>query len=135
MTVIADAAVVDCRIEQVLVGGISYLAARFNVDVWTDGAIDLGASMDAIAAKVPVDLTGRVYAWPMEEVTPLCAIVGYPDDPINFDETFGRGSDRATFPLFVLVGKPTERTARDVLSAVLTGATGIKDAIDGPLSS
>ncbi len=134
MTALGTARVVDCQVTEVAVAGVGYLAARFDIDVLTQGAIQLGPLMDAIAAKVPAGATERVYAWPVESVSPPCAVVGYPDQPIEFDATFGRGSDRVRIPLFLLVGKATERTARDALSAVLTGATGIKDAIDGPLT-
>lgn len=135
MTVLAAVRTTECRITAVTVAGVEYLAARFDLDVLTQGAIQLGSIMDAIAAKVPDTATSRVYAWPVETIQPPCAVVAYPEEPIQFDATFTRGSDRATFPLFFLVGKATERTARDRLSEIVTGATGIKDAMDGPLES
>jgi hypothetical protein len=135
VTHLAAARVVDCRIVPVTVGAIDYLAARFDVDVVTDGPIQLGPTMDALAAKVPAEAAERVHAWPVKQVNPPCAVVGYPDEPIAFDATFQRGSDRATIPIYFLVGGVHDRTARDALSAILTGATGIKDAIDGPLES
>jgi hypothetical protein len=96
-------------------------------------AIDIGAIMDGIAeAAEDGDVTTRVYAWPTESIAPPCAIVGYPTD-LQFDATFGRGSDKAVFPLWVVVGKVADRTARDALSGLITGATGVKDAIDGTL--
>jgi hypothetical protein len=133
VTHLAAASVVDCRIATLAVGGVEYLSARFDVDVLTAGPIQLGPIMDAIAAKVPAEATQRVHAFPVAEVNPPCAVVGYPDEPISFDATFQRGSDRATIPVYFVVGKVVERTARDALSAILAGAVGMKEAIDGPL--
>jgi hypothetical protein len=133
VSVIGVARITDCRVAELTVAGVAYLSARFDVDVITQGAVQLGPLMDAIAGKVPAGATGRVHAWPVESISPPCAVVGYPDEPIDFDLTMGRGSDRLTIPLWFAVGKPVERTARDALSAVLTGVSGIKDAIDGAL--
>lgn len=135
MTVFASACVETCRVAEVTLAGVAYLAGRFDVNVITTGALDLAATMDAIAGKVPSGATERVYAWPVEDAKPPCAIVGYPDADITFDRTFGRGSDEVTIPLFFLVGKAHDRSARDRLSAVITGATGVKDAIDGTLET
>jgi hypothetical protein len=98
-------------------------------------ALDLSAVMDAIADTIrTANVTERVYEWPTESVTEPCAVVGYPrDEEIDFDVTYGRGSDRAVFPVYLLVGKVSDRTARDRLSALLTGATGLKDHVDGTL--
>ncbi len=96
--------------------------------------INVGAVMDALAlALTNASITKHVYAWPSESVVVPAAIVGYPD-PIDFDMTFGRGSDSATFPIWLVVGKVSERTARNILSAYITGATGIKNTLDGNLS-
>lgn len=135
MTTIGTARVVDCRISEASLAGVPYLAARFDVDVVTSGPVQLAALMDAIKAKVPDAATKRVYAWPVEDAAPPCAIVSYPDSAIDFDLTMGRGADRLTIPVFFLVGKAVERTARDALSAILTGASGIKTAIDGDLTT
>jgi hypothetical protein len=133
-TTIGTARVADCVVQEVTVGTVPYLAARFDIDVVTQGAVRLGDLMDAIALRVPRGATGRVYAWPVETISPPCAVVAYPNDPIDFDLTYGRGSDRLRIPLYFMVGKAVERTARDALSGVLTGATGIKDALDGALT-
>jgi len=97
------------------------------------GAINLASVMDAIANTITeAGVTDRAYAWPVESVSPPCVVVGYPKE-LDFDVTFTRGSDRALFPVYVIVGKVSDRSARDVLSNVITGATGIKDALDGDL--
>lgn len=96
-------------------------------------AIVLSTVMDAIATEISdAGIMDRVYAWPSDGVTVPCAVVGYPT-AIDFDTTFGRGSDRAVFPVYVLVGRVADQNTRDVLSGIVTGATGIKDALDGTL--
>lgn len=135
MTVIGDASVVNCRVAEFVAGTTSYLAARFDVNVLTAGAIDLSALMDAIVGKVPSSATARTYAWPAESIEPPCAIVAYPEEPIEFDLTMGRGTDGVTFPLFFVVPNVVGRAARDSLSEIITGASGIKDAIDGDLTT
>lgn len=96
-------------------------------------AIDLAGTMDALAAKVPAAASYRVHAWPMESITPPCVVVGYPKS-IDFDTTFGRGSDTAVFPVWFIVGKIATKQSRDALSEIITGAAGIKDALDGALT-
>lgn len=95
--------------------------------------LDLSAVMDAVAANVPEALTKRAYAWPVETVSPPCAVVGYPTS-IDFDATFGRGSDKVVMPLWFVVGAVSDKAARDALSAVIAGADAVKDSLDGDLS-
>jgi hypothetical protein len=54
---------------------------------------------------------------------------------VEYDFTKGRGSDRVVVPVTVLVGKVSDRTARDELSAYLagSGAKSIKAKLDGNL--
>jgi hypothetical protein len=94
--------------------------------------IDLGAVMDAIAETLTENVTVRVYPWPTDSPQIPCVVIGYPEE-IDFDATFNRGSDKATFPLYYMAGKVSDRTARDQLSDIITGATGFKDALDGDL--
>lgn len=131
---IGEARVRDCRTITMAVAGTDYLAARFDIDVVTDGAVRLGDLMDAIAGKVSTSATKRVYAWPVDTIAPPCAVVGYSDEPLEFDLTMGRGSDRLTIPLYFIVDKVVTRTARDRLADILTGAAGIKNTIDGALT-
>jgi hypothetical protein len=85
---------------------------------------DLGAALEGISGL-------RVFPYWADRVEPPAAIVGWPD-PLNFDETYQRGADRASFPLFVLVGRVDSRSARDQLSQYANGdgARSIKQAID-----
>lgn len=96
-------------------------------------ALILADVMDAISAEiVSAGVVTKAHAYPVGSVTPPCAVVGYPET-IDFDAVFGRGSDKAEFPLWVIVGKVHDKSARDAISKLITGATGIKDALDGDL--
>lgn len=71
-----------------------------------------------------------VFDYPVESVSPPCAVVGYPTTT-EFDVTFKRGGDRFVFPVWVMVGKTTSGDARDRLSAILDDATSVKATLDG----
>jgi hypothetical protein len=95
--------------------------------------LDLAAVMDAIAAQLTgAGVTGRAYAWPVAEVSPPCAIVGYPA-AIPFDLTFGGGAE-FEIPVYLLVGPSADRDTRAALSGAITGASAVKAALDGSLS-
>lgn len=90
--------------------------------------------MDAMAAKLLAgDVTDRVHAYPVESVTVPCVVIGYPSE-IDFDMTFGRGSDRAVFPVWFIAGKTMTKATRDAVSARLTGIAAVKNVLDGPLT-
>lgn len=90
--------------------------------------------MDAIAdTLIEAEILPRVYAYPAGNVTVPAAVVSYPAEDIDFDVTFKNGSDRAVFPVFFLVGKATDKAARDTLSEIISGASDIKAALDGTL--
>jgi hypothetical protein len=96
---------------------------------------NLGAIMDAIAARIDAipGLTVRTYPWPAAEVNPPAAVVGYPES-VTFDMVYGRGADRADIPVYFVTGRVQEKSARDRLSAVIAGAQGVKEALDGDLN-
>ncbi len=97
------------------------------------GAINVSATMQAVADRlVAAAVVTNAYGWPVRSVKPPAAIVGYPDE-LEFDVTFGRGSDRAVIPIWIVCGNVHDKTARDTLSGYIAGATGVKDALDGDL--
>lgn len=57
----------------------------------------------------------------VDRVTPPAAVVAWPD-PYSYDSTFGRGSDTATFPVVVLVGKVDAESAAAELGAYCDGS-------------
>lgn len=77
------------------------------------------------------DLKGRVFRYPSDNVAPPAAIVGLPDE-ITYDETYGRGSDRLSVPVFVLVSRADMRVAVETLAAYCDGSgfQSVKAAID-----
>jgi len=46
--------------------------------------------------------------------------VGYPD--MDYDAAMGRGADRGSFPVHVVVGRVSDRAARDALVPYMAGA-------------
>jgi hypothetical protein len=64
-------------------------------------------------------------------VTPPAAIVSYPQ-AYTFDATYGRGMDRLSLPVVVVVGRPTERQTRDNLAVYCngSGAKSVKAVVE-----
>lgn len=96
--------------------------------------MDLGAVMDELAERLrqaPSLAGGRTYAYPPGSVQPPAAIVSYPTRGV-FDETYGRGKDRWTGVVVVVVGRPTERQSRDLLAKYIdgSGAESVKALLD-----
>ena len=91
----------------------------------------LAATMDAIAAPL-APLTPTVYAWPVREAEPPCAVIGYPAD-FAFDLTYRDAHQETTFPIWFLVGPASDKATRDAVDAVLEGTAKVKAALDGNL--
>jgi hypothetical protein len=97
----------------------------------------LSTCMDGIAAwAVSSGVTTRAYGYPASDPIPPCLIVAFPTR-LDFDLTFHAlgtvGKVEATFPLWFVVGKVVDKSARDALSAIISGATGIKNLMDGSM--
>lgn len=86
---------------------------------------ELGSALESIAGL-------RVSPYWADRITPPAAVVAWPD-PLTYDEAYDRGSDRASFLVFVMVGRVDSRSARDQLSEYADGAgpKSVKQAIDG----
>jgi hypothetical protein len=98
-------------------------------------SFDLGAIMDAIADAAVVGnvvVAGKAYAYPAQSISPPCLVVGYPED-IEFDLSFTGGSHQLTMPVWVAVGMVADKTARDRISALVSGVSGFKEALEGNL--
>lgn len=85
--------------------------------------MNLADVMDEVADRLrqAPSLQGRTYAYPPATVTAPAAIVSYPS-AYTFDETYGRGTDRMTGTVVVVVGRPTERQSRDLLTRYVDGS-------------
>lgn len=63
----------------------------------------------------------RCFPFPADNVAAPASIVGYPTE-VTYDVTMGRGVDSFVIPVFLLVARITDRTARDALGAYLDGS-------------
>lgn len=92
-------------------------------------SLTINPVMDGLGARLSTITGLRVYDYPPDSVSVPAAIVGLPEE-IVFDETYGRGSDRASVPVHVLVSKVSDRASRDAISAYMVS---VKAAVDGSL--
>ncbi|TCC26726.1 hypothetical protein [Kribbella speibonae] len=84
--------------------------------------MDLGAVMQEIADELDTIADLRVYGYPADSVNAPAAIVTYPGE-LTYDGSYGRGMDRIPdLTVVVLVGKVSERTARDRISQYCNGS-------------
>lgn len=93
--------------------------------------MNLADVMDEVAAKLSVIPNLRVFAYPPDALTPPGAVVSYPEN-ITFDQTYGRGMDRMTLPVWLIEGLPTDRSCRDRLGAYCNGSgpQSVKEAVE-----
>jgi hypothetical protein len=94
--------------------------------------IDVAAVMTAIAdALTAGDVLERAYDWPTLDVSPPCAIVGYPEAGQPFDATMRRGADRATFPVWIVCGVADKRSSRDVVASYIAPVKAALESAGG----
>ncbi|HZO69208.1 MAG TPA: hypothetical protein VFB74_29815 [Kribbellaceae bacterium] len=93
--------------------------------------MDLAAVMDAVSARLDTITGLRCFAYPPPTLSPPAAVVSYPE-ALVFDATYGRGMDRMSLPVVVVVGKPSDRTARNALAAYCagSGASSVKAVLE-----
>lgn len=80
----------------------------------SDVADQIGTRLESISGL-------RVYVGPPRSISVPAAVIAMPEN-IAFDATYGRGADRATWPILVLVGQPSDRTAMERLGAYCDGS-------------
>lgn len=86
--------------------------------------------MDGLAARLDTISGLRVAAYPSDQVNPPQALVNFPESIA--DNTMAGGSQRATFPIHLLLKVTDIRSATKNLQPYLgTGATSIQAAIEG----
>lgn len=87
--------------------------------------------IDEIGAKLGSVPQLRVYPYNVDKVTAPAAIVGLPDT-VNYDTTYGRGTDALTIPMWVMVGRANAKAAGAQLAAYLDGSgdRSVKAAVD-----
>jgi hypothetical protein len=100
---------------------------------------NLSTVMDGIAAyAVAQGVIVNAYGYPRADPVTPAMLVGYPTH-CKFNYTFHgagtAGATELTFPLWFLVSRVLDKTARDALSGMITGLTGIKDKMDAMTGS
>lgn len=92
--------------------------------------MNVAAVMDELKTELATITGLRAFAYPPDKVDPPAAIIGYPET-IEFDVSMGRGTDHIVFPIFLMVGRLTDRTSRDKLAPFLagSGASSIKGVL------
>lgn len=86
---------------------------------------------DEIAAAAATIAGLRVHSRVGTAITAPALVVGYPST-VDFDSSYGRGADRITLPLFVLVGRASDRAGAGALLAYLSGegTASVKAAVE-----
>lgn len=92
--------------------------------------MNLADVMDEIAAQLDT-IDGLRIVIDDEKVVVPCAMVAMPSN-YTFDETYGRGSDKMTLPVVVLVSGVVPRTVRKALGAYCngSGASSLKAVLE-----
>lgn len=80
----------------------------------------------AEAAQTVLDSGRTAFSRPVEAPVPGDVVVGYPTEPIAHSQTFRRGLDRVTVPLFVICGSPQEETTQTAVSAWIASGSLIE---------
>lgn len=83
--------------------------------------MNLADVMQAVADRLDTIDGLRCFGYPPGTVSPPAAVVSYPDT-YTYDETYGRGMDRLKLPVVVVVGKVSDRSARNQLGAYVDGS-------------
>lgn len=87
---------------------------------------EIGTALDTIdAVRVYVGVPGRIDV----PTRGAAAVVPYPTR-VTYDSTYARGMDRIEQPVLLVVGRPTDRSTLDKLTAYAAGTGGVKAAIE-----
>lgn len=83
--------------------------------------MDLNDVCDQVAARLKTLDGVRVYDHPTDQVTVPAAVVPVPED-ITYDATYGRGMDRITLPVILVVARVSNRAARQKVGEFASGS-------------
>lgn len=88
--------------------------------------------MDEVGARLDTITGLRVTAYPPERLTPPAGFVGYPED-IEYDQTYGRGTDKMSLPVVIVEKLTPARSVRKRLTdyAAGSGARSVKAVLEG----
>lgn len=92
--------------------------------------LDLNAAMDDLGTALATISGLRVFDYPPENLAPPTAIVAFPE-AVVYDLVMGRGADRATFKVHVIVGDVDKKSSRDRIAPYVTGdgSSSVKAAL------
>jgi hypothetical protein len=92
---------------------------------------NVGAVMDQLGTALATIQGVRVFDFPPKSAQPPFAFVDLPSS-VEFDLSYARGNDRATFVVVLAVADVIDRSARDAIAAYAagTGTTSVKAVID-----
>ncbi len=99
--------------------------------------MNLAAVMQAVSDRLATISGLRCFGYPEASLSPPGAVVLYPEK-LAYDEAYVRGMDRITLPVLLVVGKVSDRSARDQLAAYCngSGAQSVKQVLEtGPYSA
>jgi hypothetical protein len=94
--------------------------------------MNLAEVMQQVADQLDTIDGLRVFGYPPDAVDSPAGIVSYPDE-IVFDQTYGRGMDRITLPVFVVVARVSDRATREHIGRYVdgSGASSVKAVVEG----
>ena len=82
--------------------------------------MDINAVMEEIATQLGTITGLRVHPEPPGTVDPPAAVVVFPD--ITFDATYGRGMDRLSLPVVLVISKAVDRVSRKQVTPYVSGS-------------
>jgi hypothetical protein len=94
-------------------------------------SLNINSQMDNIGVALATIVGLRVFDFLPASAQPPFCFIDFPES-IVYDNTKARGTDTAVFPIFIGVGKVSDRSSRDQLAEYLagTGSKSIKAAVD-----
>lgn len=96
-------------------------------------ALNLNTALDTLGAALDGVTLLRVYDYEASSGATPAGMVLLPET-LTYDNTIQRGTDHAIFPVLVIVGKISDRAARDRLAEFCDGTGGptisVKKALD-----
>lgn len=83
--------------------------------------MDLAGVMDELGLALETIEGLRVFPYTADRITPPAAMVGWPD-PVTYGLTYGRGMDRQSMPVWLMVSRADARSASKDLAPYLDGS-------------
>lgn len=95
-------------------------------------SVTLNSVMDELGVRLATITGLRVFDFAPKSAQAPFAFVNMPSS-LDYDLTYGRGSDRFTVDVYVAVGNQVDRAARDAVAeyCATSGAASVKAALEG----